>query len=285
MHPSPDRAQLADFLRRRREGLRPEDVGLAPGVRRRTPGLRREEVAQLAALSADYYGRLEQARGPHPSPQALGALARALRLTDDERDHLFRLAGQQPPERRGGSARHVRPGLLHVLDRLEDGAAFVLSDLGETLAQNHLARVLLGDAAGHRGRDRYDAWRWFTDPAARAPYPPPDRPRHTRTRVADLRATHGRRRGDPDVEDLVRALLRTSPEFAALWAEHEVAVKRGDRKTLLHPLVGAVEVDCETLLSTDDHQALVLLTARPGTPAAEQLALLRVVGTQDLAPA
>jgi transcriptional regulator with XRE-family HTH domain len=84
-----DRPELADFLRRRREQLVPSDVGLPPGVRRRTPGLRRDEVASLAGMSTDYYTRLEQARGPHPSLQVLGALARALRLTDDERDHLY----------------------------------------------------------------------------------------------------------------------------------------------------------------------------------------------------
>jgi transcriptional regulator with XRE-family HTH domain len=278
-----DRTGLADFLRRRREGLRPADVGLGAGVRRRTPGLRREEVAALAALSVDYYGRLEQARGPHPSVQALTSLARALRLSDDERDHLFHLAGQEAPSRRAGT-RHVRPGVLLVLDRLADAAAFVVSDLGETLVQNQLARDLLGDTTHHRGREAYDVWRWFTDPAARALHPASEHDQHSRTRVADLRATAGRRRGDADVEDLVAALLRTSPEFAALWSQHEVAVRRADRKCILHPVVGAVEVDCETLLVADEGQVLILLTARPGTPAQQRLELLRVVGRQDLEP-
>ncbi|HXV92689.1 MAG TPA: helix-turn-helix transcriptional regulator, partial [Pseudonocardia sp.] len=112
-----DRDGLADFLRRRRTRLSPADLGLAPGPRRRTPGLRREEVAAVTGMSVDYYVCLEQARSPQPSPQMLRALARTLRLTDDERDHLFLLAGHDAPARHGAGA-HVRPGVLHVLDRL-----------------------------------------------------------------------------------------------------------------------------------------------------------------------
>src|SRR5262245_29612511 len=110
-----DRDELADFLRSRRERLRPSDVGLAAGVRRRTPGLRREEVAQLAAISVDYYTRLEQARGPQPSRSVLTGLARALRLSDDEFAHLFHLAGEHPRPASRLSA-EVRPGILHMLD-------------------------------------------------------------------------------------------------------------------------------------------------------------------------
>lgn len=110
-------------------------MGLNTGPRRRTPGLRREEVAQLTGMSTDYYTRLEQRRGSHPSRQMLTDLARALRLTDAERDHLFHLAGQEPP-RPGGSSGHVRPGLLLILDRLHDLPASVLSDWGQMLAQN-----------------------------------------------------------------------------------------------------------------------------------------------------
>jgi transcriptional regulator with XRE-family HTH domain len=108
-------------------------------MRRRTPGLRRDEVAHLAGMSVDYYTRLEQARGPHPSAPLLASLARALRMTEDERDHLFHLAGQAPPVRHR-SAPHVSPGLLHIPDRLTDTPAFVVSDLGEVLLQNPLSR-------------------------------------------------------------------------------------------------------------------------------------------------
>jgi transcriptional regulator with XRE-family HTH domain len=277
-----DRAQLADFLRSRRARLQPADVGLAAGARRRTPGLRREEVAQLAGMSADYYVRLEQARGPHPSMQMLGALARALRLTDDERDHLYLLAGERPPAPTGRSG-HVRPGLLHLLDRLTDAAATIVSDTGETLAQNALARALFGDRMTRTGRGASMTWVWFTEPSSRSVYPPEDHDHHSRVLVADLRATAGRRGGDADVAGLIEALLDASEEFAGLWARHDVAVRRGDQKRIVHPEVGVVEVDCEVLLTPEHDQSLILLTPRAGTGAAEQLQLLRVIGGQDLA--
>ena len=138
-----DRAELADFLRRRREQLRPSEVGLDAGPRRRTPGLRREEVAALAGMSADYYVRLEQKRSPRPSAQLLAALARALRLSDDERDHLYVLAGERPPAGPYAGT-HVRPGLLALLDQLEHAPAQILTDLGDLLAQNAMARLLFG---------------------------------------------------------------------------------------------------------------------------------------------
>jgi len=276
-----DRTALAGFLRLRRQALTTRDVGLPEGLRRRTPGLRREEVAALTGMSADYYTRLEQARGPRPSPGVLAALARALRLDDDEREHLFLLAGQPPP-RPALLRTCVRPGVLHLLDALVDTPALVACDLGRTLAQNAMARALVGDETRWRGHAAHVAWRWFTDPGSRAMYPPEDHERHGRVYTADLRATAGRRRGDPDVEALVSALLRASEEFARLWGDHEVAVRRWDTKRLLHPLVGLVEVDCEVLLTPDQGQSLVVLTARPGTAARERLDLLAVLGTQDM---
>lgn len=276
-----DRVQLADFLRRRRERLTPAEVGLAPGVRRRTPGLRREEVAQLAGMSTDYLARLEQSRGPQPSTQVLAALARALRLTDDERDHLYYLAGRAPPASHRPNA-HVSPGLLHVLDHLTDSAAFVISDLGETLVQNPVAAALHGDESHPEGLDRYMIWRWFTDPATRARFPEEDWPTHSRTHVADLRATAARRHGDPDVVELVDALTAASDEFTALWAEHEVAVRRADRKRIVHPEVGMLDLLCEVLAGASGDQFLVVLFARPGTDTRQKLELLRVIGTQNL---
>ncbi|MCW2752542.1 MAG: transcriptional regulator, partial [Aeromicrobium sp.] len=136
-----DRPALADFLRRRREALQPADVGLTVGPRRRAPGLRREEVAHLTGMSVDYYARLEQARSPQPSTQMLRALARTLRLSEDESDHLHRLSGHAAPDRKGSST-YVRPVLLRVIDQLDDCAAFVVSDLGAILAQNRLSRLL-----------------------------------------------------------------------------------------------------------------------------------------------
>jgi transcriptional regulator with XRE-family HTH domain len=276
-----DRAGLADFLRRRRERLSPGDVGLPPGVRRRTPGLRRDEVAQLAGMSVDYYTRLEQGRGPHPSAPLLASVARALRLTEDERDHVFHLAGQAPPVRHSSDP-HVSPGLLHVLNRLSDTPAFVVSDLGDVLVQNAMSVAVQGDNASRGGLDRNFPWRWFTDPSTRSRFPSEDWARHSRTHVADLRATAARRRGDADVESLVRKLRAASTEFAALWDEHEVAVRRADSKRLIHPEVGVLDFLCETLISGVGDQILVVLYPRPGTDTREKLELARVIGTQDL---
>src|SRR5690349_10221998 len=160
-----DRAQLADFLRRRREALQPEDVGLTRGPRRRTDGLRREEVAALCGMSVDYYSRLEQQRGPQPSEQMIAAIARGLRLSLDERDHLFRLSGHNAPHRTLRTD-HVNPGLMRVLDRLDDTPAQVMTDLGETLLQTRLAVALLGNQTRFTGLERSAIYRWFTDPAS-----------------------------------------------------------------------------------------------------------------------
>ncbi|MEU9972843.1 helix-turn-helix transcriptional regulator [Streptomyces sp. NPDC051014] len=278
-----NRPELADFLRHARTRLDPADVGLAAGARRRTPGLRREEVASLAGMSADYYTRLEQSRGPRPSRQMLTAMARALRLTEDERDHLFHLAGEEPP-RREATSTHVRPGLLLVLDRLHDTPALVTTDYGEVLAQNALSRALSGDVLARPPRERNLLRRYFLDPSARDLFPPEDRPAHTRDHVANLRAVAAARPADPVLAALVAELLAGSEEFARLWADHEVAVRRATVKRFLHPAVGLLELDCEVLLNADTHQQLVVHTARPGTASHERLQLLRVVGLQDMTP-
>ncbi|GHJ92141.1 DNA-binding protein [Streptomyces sp. NE5-10] len=275
-----DRRELADFLRRRRERVTPKDVGLPAGPRRRTPGLRREEVAQLAGMSADYYIRLEQARGPQPSPPMLAALARALRLDADERDHLHLLAGHRPPA--GAVAGdHVAPGLLHLLDQLPTTPAQVLSDLGDVLAQNAPARALLGGVCTVSEHGRNVVWRWFADPAARTAYPAEEHAYYSRLHVADLRAAHGRRGGDPASTRLVQRLRAASEEFAGLWAEHEVAVRRHSRMRVQHPLIGPVDLDCQVLLAPEGEQRLVFLTPPPGTDTADRLALLTVVGTEQ----
>ncbi|MEY9835517.1 helix-turn-helix transcriptional regulator [Streptacidiphilus sp. EB103A] len=276
-----DRPQLADFLRRSRDRLTPADVGLPAGARRRTQGLRREEVAQLAGMSADYYTRLEQQRGPHPSAQLLAALARALRLSDDERDHLYHLAGQAPPRATAGGG-HVRPGLLLILDRLYDTPAQVTSDIGDVLAQNPLAMAVFGDNSGRPPGERNIVWRWFTDPGSRDRLAPDQHEHLGRVHAAQLRSVVAARPEDARAAALVRRLLAASPEFAALWAEHDVAVRRADTKTVLHPVVGALELDCEVMLSANHDQRLIVYTARPGSEAAERLQLLRVVGLQDM---
>ncbi|WP_405092632.1 helix-turn-helix transcriptional regulator [Micromonospora sp. NBC_01392] len=272
-----DRIALADFLRRRREALRPGDVGLPPGARRRAPGLRREEVAALAAMSTDYYTRLEQRRGPQPSPNLLAGLARALRLTADERDYLFRVAGHSPPEA-VSTATHVAPALLRVLDRLADTPALILSNLGETLEQNRLAAALLGERTGHTGPARSGIFRWFTDPAERARYPVDDHDRQSRAQVANLRAAYGQMGPRSRAGELVRVLRAASDEFAGLWERHEVAQRYADHKTLIHPELGPIELDCQVLFTEDQSQALLVLTAPPRSEGAEKLRLLAVLG-------
>ncbi|WP_243722657.1 helix-turn-helix transcriptional regulator [Actinomadura sp. 7K507] len=274
-----DRRQLADFLRRSRERLRPREVGLAAGPRRRTPGLRREEVSQLAGMSADYYMRLEQARSPQPSTQLLGALARALRLTGDERDHLYVLAGHRPPA--GPFAgEHVRPGLLYLLDRLHETPAQIIGDLGDVLAMNAMAEFLFGCVCTVEEGDRNIVWRWFTDPLVREAYPEDDYDRYSRLHVADLRAAVARRGNDAAASALVGRLRDASEEFARRWRRHEVAVRRTSRMKVLHPEIGAIEFDAEVLLTPAEDQRLTVFTPPPGTAGVDALELLRVIGPE-----
>jgi transcriptional regulator with XRE-family HTH domain len=275
-----DREQLGDFLRRRREALQPEDVGLARSPRRRTPGLRREEVAQLATMSTDYLNRLEQGRSPQPSEQMLTAVARALRLSDDERGHLFRLAGHPAPERTGGSS-HVAPAMLRILDRLRDTPAQVVNEFGETLVQTAPAKALLGDATALTGLARVTVYRWFARPASRDVYARDDHDERARAFVAELRSAYVRYGDDSLAGRVVRALDDESPEFRTLWAEHEVREKHPATKRFVHPEIGTFTLDCQTLLDTDTGQRLLVFTATPGTPDAEKLALLTVIGTQS----
>lgn len=277
-----DRDQLAQFLRTRREALRPEDVGLARGPRRRTPGLRREEVAQLAGMSTDYLNRLEQARGPQPSDQMLSAIARALHLTRSEHDHLFRLAGHPAPDR-AASTDHVSPGMLRILDRLHDTPAQIISELGETLVQTGPAKALLGDASPLTGLARATVYRWFTDPASREVYVREDHDERGRTFVAELRSALARPATAARAREIVSDLERRSPDFARVWGEHDVAEKHPQTKRFQHPEVGELTLDCQTLLDSETGQRLLVFTARPGTPDADRLALLCVIGTQQLA--
>jgi transcriptional regulator with XRE-family HTH domain len=170
--------EFGAFLASRRARIQPSDVGLPTGPRRRVPGLRRDEVATLAGASVDYYTELEQGRGAHPSAQMLAALARALRLSTDERDHLFHLAGQPAPPA-GGGAGHAQPAMLALLDRLPTTPARIITDLDETLAQNRMAAALLGEPHPGTGPAASFVYRWFTDPGARDIYPVED---HARTR-------------------------------------------------------------------------------------------------------
>jgi transcriptional regulator with XRE-family HTH domain len=273
-----DRAALGEFLRARREALTPEDVGLVPRVRRRTPGLRREDVAELCAMSVDYVARLERGDGPQPSAQMAAALARGLRLTLDERDHLFLLCGHRPAARelRG---EHVGPGLLRVLDRLTDTPAQVIGSAGETLLQTPAAVALLGEQTQYTGLARSAPYRWFTDPAERARYVPEDHALNGRVQVSQLRAAAARDGAGSRAAQVVAELRRHSAEFADLWDRQEVGLRWSDAKRFDHPELGRLDLHCQTLLDPDQGQVLLVFTATPGTEDAEKLALLAVLGT------
>jgi len=278
-----DRAQLADFLRRRRNALRPQDVGLTSGPRRRTEGLRREEVAALCGMSVDYLARLEQRRGPQPSDQMLAAIARGLRLTMDERDHLFQLAGRNAPQR-ALRADHVNPGMMRVLDRLYDTPAQVVTGLGEVLVQNQTATALLGTTSQYTGKRRSLIYRWFTDPDTRGIYPDEDHEMHSRAFAADLRTLVSREGNASRAAAMVRELAEASPEFERVWQAHEVGVVRTDLKRLVHPELGVLELHCQMLFDFDQSQALLVFTATPGSESYEKLQLLSVIGEQRLNP-
>ncbi|WP_159324450.1 helix-turn-helix transcriptional regulator [Streptomyces tendae] len=271
-----DRAALAAFLRARREALQPEDVGLPRGRRRRTGGLRREEVAALCDMSVDYYSRLEQPRGPHPSEQMLAAMARGLRLSLEERDLLFQLAGHALP-RRARRGDHVAPGMMRILDRLEDTPAQVMNHLGETLSQTRPALALLGDQTAYTGPARSSHYRWFTDPAARLVHPESDHAEQSRLMVADLHSAYSRDGGDSGAAALVDALNRESPEFAGLWRQRPVLGPYCASKRFVHPQVGTLELHCQTLIDPDHGQRLVVYTATPGTESHTNLRLLSLL--------
>jgi len=274
-----DRAGLAGFLRRRRESLQPEDVGLPRGQRRRTAGLRREEVAILCHISADYYSRLERERGPQPSEQMIASIAQGLHLSLDERDHLFRLAGHNPPTR-GAASEHISPGLLRIFDRLTDTPAEIVTELGETLRQTPLGVALTGNLTRYTGPARSIGYRWFTDPAYRALYHPDDHPLHSRVYAAGLRRTVTLRGPDSWAAHLQRLLLARSEEFRAVWDEHEVGIRFNEVKRFIHPELGPLELACQALLDPDQSHMLLVYTAVPGSESYEKLRLLSVIGNQ-----
>jgi transcriptional regulator with XRE-family HTH domain len=278
-----DRAELADFLRTRRERITPADVGLPAGPRRRTPGLRREEVAQLAYISAEYYTRLEQARSPHPSREVLAGLTRALRLTDAERDHLHQLAGMPaaPPP---GPPRAVRQSILDLLGRLPLTAAIVTSATYEVLAWNDLAAALMEDFSARERRDRNLVRRVFLGPhpGGRRLYGLDDADAFARLSAQHLRAAAARYPDDPDVAGLVADLLAGSEWFAELWRSHDVRSAPALTKTFRHAQVGPVTVNCDVLDITDHDQRVVIYTAVPGSESEERLRLLSVIGTQRM---
>lgn len=255
---------------------------MSRGPRRRTAGLRREEVAELAGMSTDYYARLERGNGPQPSEQMAAAIARGLRLTLAERDRLFVLTGHSAPKRILRSE-HVNPGLMRVLDRLEDTPAQIMTSLGETLVQSELAVALMGEQTHFSGMERANVYRWFTDPSSRQIYPEVDHAHHGRVFTAQLRAAVVAQGEESPAAAVASALGATSKEFVALWREHEVGLLYTEQKTFVHPELGLIDLHCQGLLDPDQSQVLLVLTATPGSESYEKLRLLSVIGSQRLA--
>ncbi|ASU58859.1 helix-turn-helix transcriptional regulator [Nocardiopsis dassonvillei] len=276
-----DRTGLAEFLRTRRESLQPEDVGLPRGQRRRTSGLRREEVAALCHMSTDYYSRLERERGPRPSGQMLSSIAQGLHLSLDERDHLFRLAGHNPPPR-GTVSDHVSPGLQRVLDRLDDTPAEIVTELGETLRQSPMGVALTGDTTRFTGPARSSGYRWFTDPDSRRIYAPEEHPFLTRMYASGLREIVTLRGPDSRAARLADLLLDRSEEFRRVWEDHEIGVRPHHVKHFVHPEVGPLELNCQRLVDPGQAHSLLVYTAVPGSESHDRLHLLSVIGARAL---
>lgn len=276
-----DRAALAEFLVRRRGALQPEDVGLLRGQRRRTQGLRREEVAGLCHMSTDYYSRLEQERGPQPSEQMIASIAQGLHLSLDERDHLFRLAGHQPPVR-GSSSDHISPGMLRIFDRLTDTPAEIVTELGETLRQTPLGIALVGDLCRYAGPARSIGYRWFTDPSARDIYPRKDHEFYSRMYVSGLRGVLALRGPGSAAARFAELLAAQSEEFRVLWDQHEVGIRPREVKRYRHPDVGSLELNCQILLDPDQSHTLLVYTAAPGSESYEKLQVLSVIGAPSV---
>lgn len=277
-----NRRELGAALRLWRERIPPAEVGLPAGPRRRTPGLRREEVAQLAGMSVDYLTRLEQGRGPHASGPVLASLARALRLTAAERDHLFVLAGASPPMP-GRIGDTVKPSVLRLMDRFTDLPALVFNARLDILAWNPMAAALFGDFSALPLAERNIAWQRFVAHADRTAVDAAKRAELDLGLVGLLRDASARYPDDPGLRRLVRGLRAASPDFDRMWARRPVGRRMDDRKRFAHPELGVVELDCDTLHVPGDDQTLIVYSAAAGTPEAEALALLRVLGTQQLA--
>ncbi|SEM50300.1 helix-turn-helix transcriptional regulator [Streptacidiphilus jiangxiensis] len=276
-------AEFGAAIHRWRDRVAPGDVGLPAGGRRRAAGLRREELAQLAGISVDYVTRLEQGRATNPSSQVVEALTRALRLSAPERDHLYHLAGLAPP---GPTTvpTFLPPSVQRLLDRLSGTPVAVHDATWTLLVSNPPYRALMGDSTTWHGRELNGVWRHFLGRGPAVRYTPEALSAFETALVADLRAAADRYPADRPLRELVAELRRGSPRFAELWAAGAVGVHDAARKTVDHPRVGPVTLDCDVLSVAGSDLRIMVYTAEPGTEDADRLALLMVVGTQQLGP-
>jgi transcriptional regulator with XRE-family HTH domain len=275
--------EFGSVLRSWRERVSPSEVGLPAGPRRRTVGLRREELASLAGISVDYIVRLEQGRALNPSPQLLRALANALRLTDEERDHLYRAAGAAPPSK-GLVPQHIGPGVQRIIGRLSDVPMAVFSATHDILLWNQLWAALNGDPSRYIGIERNLVWRHFTSGHAGTDFDEQHEEDFARDLAADLRAAVGRYPRDRTLSHLVSRLRSESAEFERRWTEARIAEHRSSRKTVTDTPVGPITIDCDVLTAPGSDLRIVVYTTVPGSTDEAKLDLLRVTGLQALTP-
>ncbi|MFE3229942.1 helix-turn-helix transcriptional regulator [Nocardia sp. NPDC059228] len=281
-----DEVEVWEFgrtVRRWRDRAAPEAVGVPASRRRRASGLRREELAALAGISADYLTRLEQGRATAPSIQVVESLARALSLADTERDLLYRLAGHAAPGPDVVPSR-LTPSVQRLLDRLSHTPVVVYDATWTLVLANAPYDALMGDTSTWRGLERNAVWRNVARLPSRVRHTPQEQAEHEARLVADLRLTASRYPADHALQDLVTDLVANSPRFAELW-DAETSPSLADpsrRKTIDHPAVGPITLDCDTLLVALDDLRISVYTAEPGTEDADRLALATVLGTQSL---
>jgi transcriptional regulator with XRE-family HTH domain len=270
-------------IRRWRDRVAPETVGIPVGRRRRATGLRREELAALAGISADYLTRLEQGRATAPSAQVVEALARALRLSDTERDLLYRLAGHAAPGP-GVVPSRLTPSVQRLLDRLAHTPVVVYDATWTLVMANAPYDALMGDTTSWHGIARNAVWRNLLGPTSRVVHTAQEQADHVTRLVADLRLTASRYPADQALRRLVSDLAAQSPRFAELWNSDAPPppADTSKRKTIDHPAVGRITLDCDTLIVAFDDLRITVYTAEPGTEDAERLALVGVLGTQAL---
>jgi transcriptional regulator with XRE-family HTH domain len=273
--------EFGQTVRRWRDRVPPEAAGLPAGGHRRAAGLRREELALLAGISVDYITRLEQGRAANPSEQVVEALSRALRLSGVEREHLFHAAGLVPPGR-GMVPAHITPSVHRLLDRLTGTPVAVYDAAWTLLLANPLYAALMGDPSGWRGNERNGVWRNFVGQDSRVRHTPESGRALETALVADLRATASRYPADQRLRHLVTELHANSDRFAELWDSGAVGRHEASRKTVDHPRLGPVTLDCDVLSVAGNDLRIMIYTAEPGTENAERLALLGVLGTQAL---
>ncbi|UOE43713.1 helix-turn-helix transcriptional regulator [Agromyces larvae] len=270
-------------VRRWRDRVPPEAVGIPTSGRRRASGLRREELAGLAGISVDYLTRLEQGRATSPSEQVVESLARALRLGDAEREHLFRLAGRAAPGS-GVVPTRLSPSVQRLLDRFT-GIPVAVYDAAWTLVVANAAYdALMGPTSALRGNERNGVWRNAVGPGSRARQTPEERDDQVAALVADLRVTAARYPHDGRLRRLVAELRAASPRFAELWeggTDSPPAVQ-SRHKIIDHPDVGPIALDCDILVVTGDDLRIMMYTAEPGSADADRLQLAIVLGTQSL---